>query len=239
MFIVDLYAANESLKSSMLSPIYLSLAQSLKLFLSPPDREQHFWSSCRNSLQALPQRRRGRSSAGVSMSLCDLIVSLNDSRTLMSSSSSSMRSRTRLGWFLKLCIVVWSVRHDWWANRAIVKIPEAMLTGSAIVMMRFTVERTDWADFRGTEARLSMFWISITLQGRETALPIDSATMISASTAIPAHVECHFLDQGYALLYLEYTKRAVQHLRMAGVGADMGGRRCGAGRDQRIKVAQI
>lgn len=97
MMIVDLYPASSCLKPSMSSPMYLNLAQSRKLVRLPPDREEHFIISCSNSWQAFPHRRRGRSRAERSMSVVAPTVSASEPRTPLKASSSSSRSRTRLG----------------------------------------------------------------------------------------------------------------------------------------------
>src|ERR1700712_1989307 len=82
ILIVDLYPASSCLKPSMLSPIYLNLAQSRKLVRLPPDRDEHFKISCSKSLQALPHRSKGRSRAErATSSVVALAVSVSEPRT--------------------------------------------------------------------------------------------------------------------------------------------------------------
>jgi len=97
ILIVDLYPASSCLKPSMSSPMYLNLAQSRKLVRLPPDRDEQLKISCSKSLQALPHRSKGRSRAERSTSVVALTVSVSDPRTPLKASSSSLRSRTRLG----------------------------------------------------------------------------------------------------------------------------------------------
>lgn len=103
--IVILYPASSLLKLSIFSPMYFNFAQSRKLVRLALDRDEHFSSSCLNSLQALPHRLRGRSSDERSSSVVALIVSVSCAKTPHRASSSSSRSRTSLGCDRKLWII--------------------------------------------------------------------------------------------------------------------------------------
>lgn len=96
ILIVALYPASKSRKSSMLSPIYVSLAQSRKLVRLLFDRDTHWSTSCWNSLQTLPHRNSGRSRTERSTSEFDLIRSTRGASTALKASSSPRRSRTAL-----------------------------------------------------------------------------------------------------------------------------------------------
>jgi hypothetical protein len=130
---VNLYAASTLLKPSMSSPMYFNLAQSRKLVRVALDREAHFIISCPNSLQALPHLNRGRLSAERSVSVVPRILSTSGPRTPLKASSSTIRSRTRVGCERKLLTMSYRLMLDWKANVARVSSPEARLMGSAML----------------------------------------------------------------------------------------------------------
>lgn len=98
ILIVNLYPAKSRLKPSMSSPMYLNFAYSRKLVRLLPDRDSQSRITCWNSLQVLPHRSKGRSSAERSILVVALTMSMSGPRTSFKARSSSIRSRTRFGW---------------------------------------------------------------------------------------------------------------------------------------------